>query len=121
DEAERAAACVLAHLQAGRRPVALVATDRLLTRRVSALLAGRGLVQVDETGWRLSTTHAAAKVLALLRAASPRASLDDLLDLLKLGRAWPQDPVDQLEAGARRLGLASWSVARQHPALTVHV
>lgn len=118
DEAERAAACVLAHLQAGRRPVALVATDRLLTRQVTALLAGRGLVLVDETGWRLSTTHAAAKVLALLRAASPRASLDDVLDLLKAGDAWPQRLVDRLESAARRHGIASWSSARAHPTLS---
>lgn len=118
DEAERAAACVLAHLLADRRPVALVATDRLLTRRVMALLAGRGLALVDETGWRLSTTHAAARLLALLRAASPRASLDDVLDLLKLGSAWSQEAVAQLEAGARRQGLASWSATRVHPQLS---
>src|SRR5690606_4020339 len=37
-EAQRAAACVLAHLAQARAPVALAATDRALTRRVSALL-----------------------------------------------------------------------------------
>jgi ATP-dependent helicase/nuclease subunit B len=119
DEAERAAACVLAHLRGGRRPVALVATDRLLTRQVTAMLAGRGLVQTDETGWRLSTTHAAAKVLALLRAASPRASLDDVLGLLKVGDAWPQDMVDRMESQARRYGTASWTAARAHPKLSL--
>ena len=57
DEAQRAAACVIEHVNAGRSPVALVANDRLLTRRVSAMLHGAGLSVRDETGWKLSTTH----------------------------------------------------------------
>ena len=69
DEAQRAAACVLAQLNQGRSPVALVAQDRLLTRRVRALLSDRGVAVRDETGWTLSTTRAAATVMALLRAA----------------------------------------------------
>ena len=36
DEAERAAACVLRHVEAGRVPVALAAIDRVLTRRIRA-------------------------------------------------------------------------------------
>ena len=59
DEAHRAAACVLQHLAAGRSPVALVAQDRVLTRRVSAMLSERGVSVRDETGWKLSTTRAA--------------------------------------------------------------
>ncbi|MCU0927346.1 MAG: PD-(D/E)XK nuclease family protein, partial [Hydrogenophaga sp.] len=70
DEAQRAAACVLAHAGAGRMPVALVANDRLLTRRVSALLEGASVALRDETGWKLSTTHAAARLMSLLRAAA---------------------------------------------------
>src|SRR5215208_3053736 len=57
DEAERAAACVLRHLEAGRVPVALAATDRVLTRRIRALLDVRGIGIRDETGWKLSTTR----------------------------------------------------------------
>ena len=53
DEAQRAAACVLAHLAAGRSPVALVAQDRVLTRRVRAMLGERGVAVRDETGWTL--------------------------------------------------------------------
>lgn len=118
DEAERAFACVLGHLQAGRRPVALVATDRLLTRRVGALLSIQGVRQADETGWRLSTTHAAARFMALLRAASPRAHMDEVLDLLKLGGVWPAEMVDRLEAGARRLGISSWGQLQRHHELS---
>ncbi len=63
DEARRAAACVLAHLAQGRMPVALAAQDRVLTRRVLALLAHKGLAVRDETGWKLSTTRAAAGIM----------------------------------------------------------
>jgi ATP-dependent helicase/nuclease subunit B len=83
DEAQRAAAQVLAHVQAGEVPVALVALDRLLVRRVRALLARQPLAVLDETGWTLSTTRAAALVASVLRLADPMASADDVLDALK--------------------------------------
>ena len=69
-----AAACVLRHLEAGRVPVALGAIDRVLTRRVRALLGVRGVVVRDETGWKLSTTRAAAHVMSALRACARQAS-----------------------------------------------
>ena len=83
DEADRAAACVLQHLNEGRAPVALAAVDRVLTRRISATLALHGVAVLDETGWKLSTTRAAAAVMALLRAAHWNAGDDALLDWLK--------------------------------------
>ena len=76
DEAERAAARVLAHIEAGRVPVALAATDRALTRRVRALLGARGVAIRDENGWKLSTTRVAAELMALLRALAWNASSD---------------------------------------------
>jgi ATP-dependent helicase/nuclease subunit B len=83
DESQRAAACVLAHIAAGRTPVALPAIDRLATRRISAMLHARGVSVADETGWRLSTTRSAANLMSLLRAAQPMSSQDALLDWLK--------------------------------------
>jgi ATP-dependent helicase/nuclease subunit B len=103
DEVQRTAACVLAHVQAGRTPVALAATDRSLTRRVRALLAAQGAVVQDETGWKLSTTHAAAQVMALLRASSPRASADEVLDALKNSPALPLAALGRIESAWRRL------------------
>ncbi len=76
DEALAAATHVLRALQDGRAPVALVAVDRELTRRVAALLQRRGMALLDETGWRLDTTPAAAALVALLRAAAPHAGGD---------------------------------------------
>ena len=83
DEAQAAAAQVLSHLAHGHVPVALVAQDRVLVRRVRALLERQQIALRDETGWRLSTTRVGACVAGLLRLAHPRASTDELLDWLK--------------------------------------
>jgi ATP-dependent helicase/nuclease subunit B len=104
DEAQRAAAQLLSDAATHGTPVALIAQDRVLARRVRALLARQDVPLRDETGWTLSTTRAAAAVMALLRAASPTASVDDVLDALK---TWPADTVSAdalatLEAGLRR-------------------
>lgn len=111
DEAQRAAACVVQHLNAGRLPVALVANDRLLTRRVSALLQAKSVVLRDETGWMLSTTRAAAALLGLLRAAAPLARMDEALDCLKNAPAYPAAQVTALEHHARRQHWGSASAA----------
>ncbi len=113
DEAQRAAACVIERVMAGCAPVALVANDRLLTRRVSAMLHGAGLSVRDETGWKLSTTHAAAQLMSLLRAADARARMDDVLDLLKQAPAWPEAQVQALEQLARDAGVSLWRAALQ--------
>jgi len=108
DEAQRSAACVLAQIAAGRFPVALVAQDRLLTRRVRAMLGELGVRIRDETGWRLSTTRAAAALMSLLRAAAWDASADDVLDWLKNAPACAPEAVVELEVELRRLGLHDW-------------
>jgi ATP-dependent helicase/nuclease subunit B len=94
-EAQAAAAAVICALNAGRTPVALVALDRESVRRVRALLARAGVPLIDETGWLLATTRAAAAVVAVLRAALPSAGPDDHLDWLK---TWPMAPPAALEA-----------------------
>ncbi|HMC17201.1 MAG TPA: PD-(D/E)XK nuclease family protein [Albitalea sp.] len=118
-EAQRTAAQVLAHLADAadaaqpatpRSPVALIAQDRVLTRRVRALLARHGVALLDETGWKLSTTRAGATVASLLRAARQGATSDDWLDWLKTSAGqWPgiaSGPfaVQLLEAALRRHG-----------------
>lgn len=111
DESERAAACVVAHLAAGRWPVALAATDRAQTRRIRALLAARDLRVRDETGWKLSTTRAATQVIALLRALRHDASADQILDWLKQAPAVGQPAVVALERVLRRAGHRDWAAA----------
>ena len=108
DEAHCAAACVLAHLAAGRSPVALVAQDRVLTRRVGAMLGQRGVPVRDETGWKLSTTRAAASLMSLLRAQVWDASTDAVLDWLKNAPAFDARVVTQAEISWRKLGVRDW-------------
>lgn len=117
DEAERAAACVIRCVNAGQVPLALVANDRQLTRRVSALLQGGGLRLRDETGWRLSTTHAAARLMALLKAADRRARTDDVLDWLKLSAGAAPEMIGALETGAREQGVGAWAALLKHATL----
>ncbi|WP_168708499.1 PD-(D/E)XK nuclease family protein [Hydrogenophaga sp. PAMC20947] len=121
DEAQRSAACVIRHVNAGRVPVALLAHDRLLTRRIRALLDSAGVAVRDETGWKLSTTHAAAQLMALLRAAGPRASVDEVLNAMKLSPLWGPAHAQVLETLARRHGVSRWSSALGHPALSPEV
>ena len=108
DEAERAAACVLKQLRGGVRPVALVATDRVLTRRISAVLRAHGIVIADETGWKLSTTRAAAQLMCALQACRPQASTDAVLDWLKHAPVFDAAEVQSLESALRRDGMRVW-------------
>lgn len=108
DEAQRAAACVLAHLAAGHSPVGLVAQDRLLTRRVHAMLNCRGVALRDESGWKLSTTRAAATLMSLLRAMAWNAGADAVLDWLKNAPAFDPVAVTQTEIDWRRAGVRDW-------------
>lgn len=111
DEAEQACACVLAHLAQARMPVALVAQDRVLTRRARAMLAERGIAVRDETGWTLSTTRAAAAIVGLLRAMAVDAASDLVIDWAKQAGAIAAQDTDQLEARLRRSGAREWRAA----------
>ncbi len=76
------------HLINGKTKVALVAQDRLVARRARALLArlGPALNIRDETGWKLSTTRAAAAFnswLELMRAPKDGPSAKALLEFLQ--------------------------------------
>jgi ATP-dependent helicase/nuclease subunit B len=116
DEAQRSAACALRHIEAGRIPLALVSSDRALTRRVRAMLEGAGVQIRDENGWKLSTSSAAAQVMALLRAATWNASTDAVLDWLKSAPAFATQ-VDALEAAVRRDQVRDWRHVASTPAL----
>ena len=79
--------CIQQHIQAQRNNIALVAQDRLVSRRVRALLARYGdqISIQDQTGWKLSTTSAAASVNSFLQLLDERTgpSLVTLLGFLK--------------------------------------
>lgn len=124
-EAWASAQVVLQALAQGRERVALVALDRALVRRIVVLLQRQGLPVSDETGWKLSTTAAAGRVLARLRAALPQAGGDDRLDWLKrwppaqarpralaaLEVQWRQGRNARLDAAARAAADTLWAEA----------
>jgi ATP-dependent helicase/nuclease subunit B len=83
DEASVIAEQVLAWLRAGARSIALVALDRVVARRVRALLERAQVLVRDETGWKLATTSAAGAVMRWLDLASEDVYWRDLLDWLK--------------------------------------
>jgi len=104
-EAQCSAAQVLDHVRRAEVPVALISQDRVLVRRVRALLERQQVALHDETGWKLSTTRAAAQLMSLLKAARPNATTDAVLDWLKSGTRWsaPNDAaLAQFEADCRR-------------------
>ncbi|HEX6016636.1 MAG TPA: PD-(D/E)XK nuclease family protein [Burkholderiaceae bacterium] len=83
EEALATARQVVQQVCAGATPVALVAQDRALVRRVRALLERQHIDLADETGWSLATTRAGARASAALRAANAAGANDDVLDWLK--------------------------------------
>jgi ATP-dependent helicase/nuclease subunit B len=83
DEAQRGAQTVIDWLQSGKTSVAIVAQDRVVARRIRALLERAQVMVTDETGWKLSTTRSAASIAALLDAVTTRGETIALLDLLK--------------------------------------
>ncbi|CAM3815457.1 PD-(D/E)XK nuclease family protein [Polynucleobacter arcticus] len=83
-----AAKSIESHLIAGKTNIALVAQDRLAARRARALLSrfGPSLRIRDETGWKLSTTRAAASLnswLELIRSPKEGPSASALLEFLQ--------------------------------------
>ena len=147
-EAQAVAALVIDAVNAGRVPVALVAVDRALVRRVQALLERQQVPVLDETGWLLATTPAGAQVMALLHAAQAlhRAGVgpglqaqdclavcrDAVLDWLKCNvtsaAPGPARAIDALEAlwrGRRRIvdraaALLCWQGVLSHLAPLLH-
>jgi ATP-dependent helicase/nuclease subunit B len=120
DEAEQAAACVVRQIEAGRAPVALAAIDRVLTRQIRAMLDARGVAIRDETGWKLSTTRAAAHVMAALRACTWNASSDAVIDWRPArGAGGAGDPVAAVarrqQVGPAMAGRAAHAAAGDGP------
>lgn len=86
EEAATAAATqTLAWLREGAGAIALVVLDRLTARRIRALLERADVFVRDETGWKLSTTSAAAAVMRWYDLAQDDLYWRDLLDWLKSG------------------------------------
>jgi ATP-dependent helicase/nuclease subunit B len=119
DEAAAAADQLVQWLNAGRRNIALVAHDRVVARRVRALLARAGAPVRDETGWKLSTTRAAAALMRWFDLLVRDGDTAALLDLLKSPFCLPEFPdrgaaIALIERQVRRDGISGgWDRLRQ--------
>jgi ATP-dependent helicase/nuclease subunit B len=83
DEAAAVAQQALDWQREGAGSIALVALDRLTARRVRALLERAQVTVLDETGWKLSTTSAAAAVMRWYDLVADDLYWRDLIDWLK--------------------------------------
>ncbi|MDR6585156.1 PD-(D/E)XK nuclease family protein [Herbaspirillum sp. BH-1] len=109
--AVQSAQIVLRWLEQGKGEIAIVAQDRVTARRLRALLERAEVAVADETGWKLSTTRAAAALAAWNDLVSARGETNALLDLLKSPFVFPDDPsradrVMRIEARLRRANIA---------------
>lgn len=88
DAAWSGANAIQEFLKDGHHHIALIAQDRLVARRIRALLArlGSGISIHDETGWKLSTTRAASALMSwieVIRQPLVGPSAAGLLEFLK--------------------------------------
>ena len=66
----------------GKYPIGIIANDRLLIRRIRAVLEAEGIRANDLGGWAFSTTCAATSIETLLDAIENNFQKDLLLDLI---------------------------------------
>ena len=113
-EARAAEVQVRRWLLAGKQNIAIVAQDRLVARRVRALLERAGVLVCDESGWTMSTLAVSTVLMRWLDALQSDFYYQDLLDLLKSPFIFADQPsqerkqaVYQLEQLVRKHGVAS--------------
>jgi len=82
-EARAAEGQIRRWLLAGKKNIAIVAQDRLVARRMRALLERAGVLVCDETGWKFSTLSVSTVLMRWLDALQSDFYYQDLLDLLK--------------------------------------
>lgn len=96
-EARAAALQVRRWLAEGRRDIAVVAQDRVVARRMRALLERAQILVTDETGWTFATLAVSTAIDRWLSALQSDFYHHDLLDLLKLPFIFAE-----VEASARK-------------------
>ena len=113
-EARAAELQVRRWLLAGKRNIAIVAQDRLVARRVRALLERAEVMVQDETGWTFSTLSVSTVLMRWLDALQSDFYHQDLLDLLKSPFIFADQSAEQrkqavfqLEQLLRKHGVAS--------------
>ncbi len=82
DEAQRACQTIVQWRNRGTKNIALVTLDRVIARRITALLARQKIIIIDELGWPLDSSHAATLIHGLLQLHLPQTPLSTLIDVL---------------------------------------
>ncbi len=113
-EARAAAMQVRCWLAAGKRDIAVVAQDRVVARRMRALLERAEVLVADETGWTFATLSVSTVLDRWLTALQSDFYHHDLLDLLKspfifadMAASERKNAVYQLEQLLRKHGVVS--------------
>lgn len=102
-EARAATMQVRRWLQAGKRDIAIVAQDRMVARRVRALLERAQVMVLDETGWTFATLSVSTVLMRWLDALQSDFYHHDLLDLLKSPFIFADMPAAERKAAVYRL------------------
>ena len=87
----------------GAQQVGIVTENRLLARRVRALLERAGLAPDDLTGWALSTTSAASALERWLECVEEDFAHEPMLDVLKSAFIFPEVDREQHLTAVYRL------------------
>jgi len=111
DEAQCAAQTIINWLQEGKSQIAIVPQDRVVARRLRALLERAQVVVADETGWKLSTTRAAAVLAAWLELVASNAQTAALLEFLKSPFLFEQEDERSVQLMAIERALIQGNVA----------
>lgn len=110
DEALCGAQTIVDWLAAGKSTIAIIAQDRIVARRIRALLERAQIFVADETGWKLSTTRAAAAIAAWFDVVTARAETAALLDFLKSPFVFAETADKSVQVMAVELALRSANV-----------
>jgi len=113
-ESRAAALQVRCWLSAGKRDIAIVAQDRVVARRMRALLERAEVLVADETGWTFATLSVSTVLDRWLTALQSDFYHHDLLDLLKspfifadMAASERKSAVYQLEQLLRKQGVVA--------------
>ena len=102
-EARAAAMQVRLWLAAGKRDIAIVAQDRIVARRMRALLERAEVLVADETGWTFATLSVSTVLDRWLTALQSDFYHHDLLDLLKSPFIFADMPASERKAAVYQL------------------
>ena len=102
-EARAAAMQVRRWLNEGKRDIAVVAQDRVVARRMRALLERAQVLVADETGWTFDTLSVSTVLDRWLTALQSGFYHHDLLDLLKSPFIFADMPASERKAAVYQL------------------